>query len=175
MSDTLITIIAIVAAAALMFVFPLMAISNSQDDISQVSVQALVSDFVNNAATQGKITKDAYDDFLSKLYATGNTYDVEIEHKILTTNPNKGDINQLGENNYYSVFNATIIDGTNGVDATGEYLMKKGDYIIVKVKNTNITIATQIKDWLYSIGGSDTYVISASASALVANTGSNAN
>jgi hypothetical protein len=29
--------------------------------------------------------------------------------------------------------------------------MKKGDYIVATVKNTNITIASQIKNFLYSI------------------------
>ena len=73
MSDTLITVIGIFLAAILMIVFPLMAVSNTQDDISQVAVQSLVSEFINNAATEGKITRDGYDKFLTKLYATGNT------------------------------------------------------------------------------------------------------
>ena len=44
MSDTLITVIGIFLAAILMIVFPLMAVSNTQDDISQVAVQSLVSE-----------------------------------------------------------------------------------------------------------------------------------
>ena len=88
MSDTLITVIGIFLAAILMIVFPLMAVSNTQDDISQVAVQSLVSEFINNAATECKITIDWYDKFLTKLYATGNTYDVQLEHKIMTENPN---------------------------------------------------------------------------------------
>ena len=173
MSDTLITIIGIFLAAILMFVFPLMTVSNTQDDISQVAVQSLVSEFVNNAATKGKVTQDDYNAFLAKLYATGNTYSVELEHKIMTTNPNKGATDQLGENLYYSVYDSTIIDGDTGVNksTTKEYLMKKGDYIIATVKNTNTTIGSQIKNFLYSIVGKDTYTIAASASALVVNTG----
>ena len=172
MSDTLITIIGIFLAAILMFVFPLMTVSNTQDDISQVAVQSLVSEFINNAATKGKVTQDDYNAFLSKLYATGNTYSVELEHKIMTTNPNKGAADQLGENLYYSVYNSTIVDSSaTGVNYNDEYLMKKGDYIIATVKNTNTTIGSQIKNFLYSIVGKDTYTIAASASALVVNTG----
>lgn len=172
MSDTLITVIGIFLAAVLMFVFPLMTVSNTQDDISQVAVQSLVSEFVNNAATKGKITQDDYNSFLAKLYATGNTYSVELEHKIMTTNPNKGVVDQLGENLYYSVYNSTIIDSTStGVNYNQQYLMKKGDYIIATVKNSNTTIGSQIKNFLYSIVGKDTYTIAASASALVVNTG----
>lgn len=173
MSDTLITIIAIFLAAILMFVFPLMMVSSTQDDISQVAVQSLVAEFVNNAATKGKITLAEYNTFASKLYATGNTYSIDLEHKIMTTNPNKGEVEQLGENLYYSVYNSTIIDGANGIynSTKKEYLMKKGDYLIVTVKNTNTTIASQIKNFLYSVVGKDMYTIAASASALVVNTG----
>ena len=89
MSDTLIVIIGIFLAAILMFVFPLMTVSNTQDDISQVAVQSLVAEFVNNAATKGKVTQDDYNTFITKLNATGNTYEVQLEHKIMTTNPNK--------------------------------------------------------------------------------------
>ena len=39
------------------------------------------------------------------------------------------------------------------------------------VKNTNITIASQVKNFVYSIVGKDTYTIAGSASALVVNTG----
>lgn len=172
MSDTLITIIAVFLAAILMFVFPLMAISNTQDDISQVAVQSLVSEFINNAATKGKITEEDYNSFVSRLYSTSNTYDVQLEHKIMTTNPNKGVSNQLGENLYYSVYNTTILDKDNGV-RSGEYILKKGDYISCTVKNTNTTLAAQVKNFIYSIVGKDTYTIAASASALVVNTGTN--
>lgn len=172
MSDTLITIIAVFLAAILMFVFPLMAISNTQDDISQVAVQSLVAEFINNAASRGKITQEDYNSFIQKLYATSNTYDVQLEHKILTINPNKGTNDQLGENLYYSVYNSTILDTTSGaLSPTGEYILKKGDYISCTVKNTNTTIAAQIKNFIYSIVGKNTYTIAASASALVVNTG----
>lgn len=172
MSDTLITIIGIFLAAVLMFVFPLMTVSNTQDDISQVAVQSLTSEFVNNAATKGKITQDDYNTFLSKLYATGNTYDVQLEHRIMTTNPNKGQTDQLGENLYYSVYNSAIVDSADtGLNYNEEYLMKKGDYIVATVKNTNTTIASQIKNFLYSLVGNDTYSIAASDSAPVTNTG----
>ena len=170
MSDTLITVIGIFLAATLMFVFPLMAVSNTQDEISQVAVQSLAAEFVNNSATKGKITQNDYNTFISKLYATGNTYDVQLEHQIMTINPNKGAEDQLGQKLYYSVYNSTILDGVNN-STEKEYLLKKGDYLIVTVKNTNTTIATQIKNFLYSVVGKDTYTIAASASALVVNTG----
>lgn len=172
MQDTLITIIAIFAGAVLMFVFPLMATTSAQEGISQTAVQTLVSDFANTVATKGKITPGDYNAFVQKLQATGNTYEVEIEHQILDENPGKKSVatsaDALGENIYYSVFTTDIMDDIN---QNKDYLLKKGDYIIVTVKNTNVTMATQVKNFFYKIVGNDTYTIAANASVLVINTG----
>ena len=39
MGDTVVTILAIVLAAVLMFIFPLMSVADRSDDVSQLSVQ----------------------------------------------------------------------------------------------------------------------------------------
>ena len=175
MSDTLMTVIAVFAALLKMFIFPLMWTANSQEEISQISVQTLVADFVNTVAKKGKLTRDDYDNFETKLYATGNTYDIEIEIQVLDDNPGKKIVysspNLIGENVYYSIFTSTIMDDLNDVNKNNQKVLKKGDYIIVKVKNTNITLATQIKNFLYRIVGKDTTTISASATALIINDG----
>ena len=82
MSDSLITIVAILVAAILMFAFPLMSIADRNDDIAQTAVAAAVSDFVNTVRNEGKITEENYSAFRSKLDATGNAYDVEMEVKV---------------------------------------------------------------------------------------------
>ena len=180
MSDTLMTVVAIFAAAIIMFVFPLMWTANSQEGISQTTVETLVANFVNEVSTKGKLTKLDYEDFVYKLYATGNSFDVEIEIQKLDDNPGKKTIiaypDKIGENIYYSIFTSTILyDANLGIYGTnntkGEMLLNKGDYIIVNVKNTNITLATQIKNFLFKIVGKDTYTIAASATALIINNG----
>ena len=170
MSDTFITVIAVVTVALVMFVFPLMAIANQNDDITQTSVQTLVSDFVNTCAKEGKITQNNYDNLIQKLHATGNTYSVELEVQILDDNPSKKgqNINVIGENIYYSEFTNTI---ESKLKEDSVYKMKQGDYILAKVQNTNVTFGTQLKNFMYSIMGKDTIAIEASSSALVATTG----
>ncbi len=86
MSDTVITIIAIFSAAVLMFVFPLLSVSERNDDIAELSVNAATSEFVNKVKTSGVITEKSYSNFIQKLNSTGNTYDVDIELKILDEN-----------------------------------------------------------------------------------------
>lgn len=170
MSDTFITVIAVVTVALVMFVFPLMAIANQNDDITQTSVQTLVSDFVNTCAKEGKITQNNYDNLIQKLHATGNTYSVELEVQILDDNPSKKgqNINVIGENIYYSEFTNTI---ESQLKEDSVYKMKQGDYILAKVQNTNVTFGTQLKNFMYSIMGKDTIAIEASSSALVTTTG----
>ena len=60
MSDTLITIIAIFLAAILMFVFPLLSVSERTDDISQLAVETSTTEFVDNIRNTGKLTLDNY-------------------------------------------------------------------------------------------------------------------
>lgn len=171
MSDTFITIIAVMVVAVIMFVFPIMATANQNDSITQTSVQTMVSDFVNTVAKEGKITTSNYDDFIQKLYATGNSYDVELEVQILDDNPGaKGEenIKVIGENIYYSEFTTAI---ESKLSSEGAYKLKQGDYILAKVTNTNVTFGTQMKNFFYSIMGKDTIAIEASASALVTTTG----
>lgn len=170
MSNTFITIIAVMVAAVLMFAVPLMFTADQNDNVTQTSVQALVSEFVNTAAKEGKITQNNYDNFVQELYATGNTYSVELEVQVLDDNPGKKgeNIKVIGENIYYSVFTNAIL---KEMDNKGAYAMKQGDYIIAKVQNTNETMGTSLKNFLFSIVGRDTIAIQASSSALVTATG----
>ena len=67
MSDTLITIIAIFLAAILMFVFPLMSLSERTDDISQLAVATATNEFVDKIRTTGKITLDDYEKYIYRI------------------------------------------------------------------------------------------------------------
>ncbi len=169
MSDTFITIIVVMVVAVVMFVFPLMATANQNDAITQTSVQAMVSEFVNTVAKEGKVTQSNYNEFIQKLHATGNSYSVELEAQILDDNPGKKgeNIDVIGENIYYSVYTNTIESAINNEN---DYKLKQGDYFIAKVTNTNVTMGTQVKNFLYSIIGKDTIAIEASANALVTTT-----
>ena len=112
MGDTLITIVAIFLAATLMFVFPLVSISERNDDISQLGVQTATVEFVDNIRTTGKITQTNYDAYVQRLATTGNSYDIEMEVKVLDENPGKKTAqttqDKIGENIYYSEFTSQI-------------------------------------------------------------------
>ena len=180
MSDTLITIIAILLAAVLMFIFPLLSVSERSDDISQLSAAAATTKFVDNARATGKITMDEYTKLVSTINATGNSYDIEMEVKVLDENVGKKSAwtqgTVIGENVYYSVYTSQIVevlqDKNNVYNSNGVYAMKEGDIFSVSVKNTNKTLSQTIRGVFYSVAGSDVYSISAQHSGIVTANGS---
>lgn len=171
MSDTLMTILGIFIAVILMFILPLIMIANKNDEIAQTTVQMAVADFVNTVTNQGKITYFDYDKLVQKLSSTGNAYDIQIEAQIIDDNPRRktttGSRDLSGENKYYSVYTNTILEQVEGEAQV--YELKKDDYIIVNVKNTNLTLATELKNLFYKLVGKETYTIGTSSSGIVVN------
>ena len=167
MSDTFMTVMAVMILVVLMLVVPLVAMATQQDEMTETEVKALVADFVNSAAKEGKISRNTYDELVQELAATGNSYDINIEVQIFDKNPinKKGDV--VGENTYYSIFNGDIESALNQY---GEYELKQGDRIIARVVNTNVTFGTQVKNYLFSIMGKDNIAIDVSDSAFVSAT-----
>ena len=174
MGDSLITIVAIFLAAVLMFVFPLMSLSERTDDISQLSVQTATTEFVDNIKTTGKITLDGYEKFLTTITATGNSYEVDLLVQQLDENPGmkatQAEITKIGENLYYNIYTSQIMDNLN---TKGRITLKEGDIVSVTVKNTNQTIAQLLRNFFYAVSGNDSYQILAQHSGVVAVNGSN--
>ena len=180
MSDTLITIVAILLAAVLMFIFPLLSVSERSDDISQLSVASATAEFVDNSRSIGKITMENYTKLITTINATGNSYDVEMEVKVLDENIGKKSAwtqgTVIGENVYYSVYTSQIVevleDKAGTYKSNGIYTMKEGDIFSVSVKNTNKTLSQTIRGVFYSMSGSDVYSIMAQHSGVVTANGS---
>lgn len=174
MSDTLMAIIGIFIAVILMFILPLSIMANKNDEIAQTVVQVAVSDFVETVTNQGRITEFDYNKLVQKISTTGNAYDIQIEAQIIDDNSRRatstGDSSQTGEYKYYSVYTNAIIDKVRN---DGFYELKKDDYVIVNVKNINITLGTQFKNMFYKLVGKDTYTIGTSSSGIVVNSDTN--
>lgn len=172
MSDTFITITAIILVAILMFIFPVITMADRVDSVSRTDIETMTSEFINEIKTTGKLTYEKYSKFLENITSTGNTYDVNLEFKILDENPGKKSLqttkDKVGENVYYSVFTSQI---EAELDENNVYNLKEGDIVFVTVQNTNLTLSQQVKSFLYAVAGDDTYTIQASQSGLVTSTG----
>lgn len=170
MGDSAMTIVAIFVAAILMFVFPLMTMADKNDDVAQLSVQTATTEFTNTVRNTGKLTQDAYDKFVETLAATGNSYDVEMTIQHLDENPAKKSTQgkeTIGENVYYTDYTTQIIDTLGN---KGSISLKEGDIISVNVKNTNTTIATQLRNFIYKVTGDSSKTITATESGMVTTT-----
>ena len=170
MGDSAMVVVAIFLAAILMFVFPLMTMADKKDDVTTLAVQTATTEFVDDIRTTGKITKEKYDNFVQTLAATGNSYDVEITTQILDDNPAKKETNvsmKIGDNVYYTKYTTQILDELK----KGNVILKEGDMVSVEVKNTNITIAQQLRNFMYKVTGNDSAEITASDSGIVTSNG----
>ena len=161
MGDSFVTIIAIFLAAILMFVFPLMSISERTDDVSQLSVQTATTEFVDNVRTTGKLTLDDYDKYVQTITSTGNSFE---NPGVKTT---QAETTKIGENVYYNLYTSQLENKLSDSSTKNRITFKEGDRFSVTVKNTNTTIAQIIRNFLYRIAGNDTYQIAAQHGGIV--------
>lgn len=172
MGDSLMTIIAIFLAVILMFIFPMLSVSERTDDISQLAVGTAVTDFVNNSRAIGKVTVANYEKLVNSLNATGNSYTIEMERQVLDENVGKKTAwtnrEVIGENVYYSIYTSQILeDLLNDKD----HLMKEGDNFSCTAKNNNTTLSQTFRSIFYSISSNDTYQVGGQHSGMVTATG----
>lgn len=172
MGDSLITIVAIFLAAVLMFVFPLMSMSERTDDVSSLAVQTATTNFVDKVRTTGELTLEDYDKYVSTLTSTGNSFDIDIEIQVLDENPGvkttQAEMTKIGENLYYNFYTTQVEEMLNN---NAGIRLKEGDRMAVTATNTNKTISQILKSFFYQIAGNDTYQIAAQHSGIVTATG----
>lgn len=177
MGESLTTIVAIFLAAVLMFIFPLMSLSDRTDNISQLAVQTATTEFVDKIRTTGKMTQDDYGKYISTLVATGNSFDVEMMIQQLDENPGQkvtqAEVTKIGENLYYNKYTSQIENEL--AKPNGRILLKEGDIVTVSVKNTNQTIAQLLRNFFYVVSGDNLYQMAGQHSGVVAVNGNTSN
>ncbi len=159
MENTLWKLLAFILCGLLLFLAPIMSLLDRQDDIAYNVVFTECNRFVDACRDTGYITPDMYSEFLSRLSATGNTYQIKLSHIKRAVNPvymQQGrDLVFSGE---YEVTHITasqseILDvlfpeGSNvsTQDKMRYYTMGMGDLLFVEVQNKGKTMATAIRD-----------------------------
>ncbi len=165
--DSLITVVTIILAAILLFVFPMITLADRTDDISQIAVQTATVEFVDEVRTTGRIEEDNYYDFMEAINATGNTYSVELELKRIDENPSKKSANAneeiIGENTYYAIYTTQILDELEN----GTLYLKQGDMFTAGVVNNNQTLSQVLKGLFYKVTGNSSNSITARHSGIV--------
>lgn len=152
LGDSAMTVVAILLAAILMFVFPLMMTADNNEDVTNLKVEQLTTDFTDTMRVTGKLTQEDYDNFVVNLAATGNAYDIQIEIQRLDENlakKNYGITVTIGDNVYYTEYTAQILDklAQNGVTYFTE-----GDIVTVLVESGPSLAQTLNNIWFKIFG-----------------------
>lgn len=179
MQNTTSTIIALFVAAVLLFIVPLVTLTDRNDNVTQENVRLIVEEFVTDVKNTGVLTREKYQNFENRLASTGNVYEIEMEIQHLDENPGKktaqANYTKIGENVYYSEYTTQILrqigvktNDNESVSSTDDtILLKEGDIVYVGVKNDNSTAAQTLKSSFLSFSNAGEYAISASSSGMV--------
>lgn len=168
MKDIPITIGAIVLTVIVIIVIPVITMADRFDTTAQTEVDAIVSDFVEEVRTTGKLTQEKYSQLTTSLDSLGYTFDVDMEIKAIDENQRKKASqtakDKIGENSYYSYYTSQIEEQ---LENNGSITLVPGSIVSVKVINTNPTMAQQMKNFMYKIVGNDTALIVSSKAGMV--------
>lgn len=168
MKDIPITIGAIVLTVIVVIVVPVITMADRFDTTTQTEVDAILSDFVEEVRTTGKLTQEKYSQLTTNLDSLGYTFDVEMEIKALDENQRKKASqtakDKIGENSYYSYYTSQIEEQ---LENNGSITLVPGSIVSAKVINTNPTMAQQMKNFMYKVVGNDTALIVSSKAGMV--------
>ena len=179
MQNSASTMIALITAAVLLFIIPLVTLADRKDNVTQENVKLIVEKFVIEVTNTGKLTRNQYQNFKNELSSTGNTtFEIDLTIQHLDENPGKktaqANYTKIGENVYYSEYTSQILkqigikvdeESVNEEDDT--ILLKEGDLVYVDVKNENSTTAQTLKSSFLGFSNAGEYVISANSSGMV--------
>ena len=166
LGDSFIIAIGLGVGAVLMFIFPLMTMADKTDETTALAVQTATTNYTSEIRTTGYISQEGYDDFILTLAATGNSYDVDISVMRLDSNPAKKEIGStttIGDNIYYTMYTTQVLQAI-------PLSLTEGDFVSVKVQNTNTTIANQLRNFMYKVTGKTNGSIVAESSGMVTKT-----
>lgn len=80
MEDIIQRVFAVIFVVLVFFAMPLYMTFEKKDDISYALAIKITSNFVDEVTAKGYLSESMYNDFISKLAVTGNTYDIKLEH-----------------------------------------------------------------------------------------------
>lgn len=142
MEDSVGRIIAGVLGVLLLFYLPILCLSIKKDNTAQAYMDNAVVEFVDNARATGKITDEAYEDLCSKIDAAQPCCEIQIVHSVkYAVSDGAGGV----EIYYYDKQKDEILEEIYTKKGENKpYYLRHGDFIQVKVRNKQPTLATKI-------------------------------
>ena len=158
--NSILKIFSVLVAVLLLYLYPIASAFHQQDDISELVVLKATTTFVDAVRDKGYVTPTMYNDFMETIAATGNMFDVQMEHGSKKYVPVYDDPTRPEtfrgryEVHYDKFYNAQILpvlfpnSAVSKDDPMRRYKMRVGDTFAVTVKNTNRTPGTIVFDFL---------------------------
>ena len=149
MQDNLSIIVTMIIFVTLVVIFPLYNLFERQDDMSYTLALKATTTFVDEIKNNGYIDQASYNNYISQLGNTGNSYDVQIEayRKTLIADETKpGEFLEQYKIDYTEDILNTINTGTANITGKSQnivnaYLLNQDDQIYIKLKNSSTTMA----------------------------------
>lgn len=149
MEENVQRIFSIMIAVIVFFLLPMYVAFEKKDDIAYALATRMTSELVENIKNNGYISKKMYDDFVSKLLVTGNTYEINMEHKSFKYNPvicsyTNADFTELRETFEYDIYKDQYL-------TTGIISYNSGTYsnlLLSHYRNLEVYTEEQILDVL---------------------------
>jgi len=159
MSETFSKITALVISVLLLFIFPTENLLSRQDDITQIIVLNETTEFVDSVRNLGYITPLMYMQFCEALSATGNIYEITMEHIHTSIDPIYTDPDDMTSFQHDYGINQRITYTEEILEqlfpqnslpshSVNSYRLSVGDFFRVRVYNASKTPAAKVQQLL---------------------------
>lgn len=172
-NNTLLTFIVIAIAGVVLFVFPIMTISEKNDTMALERIQAETTAFVDKVANEGEITEESLNAFETAIGSVKPS-SAQIEIQQLDENVGKktgfSSSSVIGQNVYYSIYDESVRET---ISQNGKIPLKQGDLVSVEVGlSSSGSFAEGFRSAIYGITGNGSYERAARAVSEVKKNGS---
>lgn len=159
MRNTNIATIIIILVILLIFILPIITMKNKIRTISQLDINEISLNFINDIQKTGKITSEKYNKLKKEIEEIGDNFSIELEFRISDKNSKK---------EYYTLYTIQI---EQELEKNNIYNLKEGDLITITVRNTKLSFKEKIKGFIYKLSGNENYDIITSHSGMVTTNG----
>lgn len=142
MGDILGRMVGIFIAVTLLFLLPLLYFAERQETVEQLYLITETTDFVDTVRTTGRMTQEAYEDFLTKLGELPERYEVKMTGRHQRIELSDQTLFLYNEEFYEKQIEETLRQ-------EGEYCFKEGDFFrVVLVKRSDSLFGGLRSRWI---------------------------
>ncbi|MNK13564.1 hypothetical protein D3C87_316490 [compost metagenome] len=155
-------ILAALLAVLLLYLVPAVQHAKTQEDISFLTAYHALTEFVDSVRNKGYISPVMYEDFRTEVGASGNQFDVELEHQHKKYHPEYADpsdaltfLNEYSvqyEGHYTDELEKVLFPDTSEEKDSKKrkYYLEMGDYFTVSIQRKDQSPLSILTSMLYN-------------------------